>query len=307
MLTWVEREFQNAIKSKNAIGNLPPAVEPAAAAAAVSPLRSEKTSLKSITSDELPQEAAIQINNLPDNRIDVDKVPNNPPPLLRRLDKITSCGDIGVDILPSKSANSGFPKPMRNLLLTHNKRSYSSGLVENANKRKIPAGLLPQEVTTPMKTTDPSRPIDGVRFPPVVSAGNISHDPKTKMSSLPGRYTRGTSAKNIPEISSRPPSSVSRLPDGAKSVIRNPPSMFCSSPVVTKGGQQIVANSPPQYSSSPPLHNIPHGKPITSNIHQLHRELSAVKSETSLSQFNDANISEQRKAKSPGSINELSE
>lgn len=282
-------------------------MEPAAAAAAVSPLRSEKTSLKSITSDELPQEAAIQINNLSDNRTDVDKVPNNPPPLLRRLDKIISSGDIGADILPSKSANSGFPKPMRNLLLTHDKRSYSSGLVESVNKRKVPLGLLPQEVTTPMKSTDMSKQIDGVRFPPVVSPGNISHDLKTKVSSLPGMYTRGTSAKSIPEILSRPPSSVSRLPDGAKSVIRNPPSMFGSSPVVvSKGGQQIVANSPPQYSSSPPLHNTPHGKPITSNTHQLHRELSAVKSETSLSQFNDPTNFEQRKfeAKTPNESSE---
>ena len=283
-------------------------MEPAAAAAAaVRPLRSEKASLMSITSGELPQEAAIQINNLPDNRTDVDKVPNNPPPLLRRLDKINSSGDIGVDIIPSKSANSGFPRPMRNLLLTHDKRSYSSGFVENTNKQRVPPGLLPQEVTTPVKGTSPSRQIDGVRFPPVVSADNISHDPNTKVNSLPGMYTRRNSAKNIPEILSRPPSSVSRLPDGAKSVIRNPPSMFGSSPVVVnKGAQHVVANSPPQYSSSPPLHNFPHGKPITSNTHQLHRELSAVKSDTSLSQFNNA---EQRKfeAKSPGSINESSE
>ena len=92
------------MKSKNAIGNLPPVV----AAATVSPLGSEKTSLKSITSDEAPQEVTIQLNNLPDNTTDV---PNNPPPLLRRLDKIISSGDIGADIIPSKSANSGFPKP----------------------------------------------------------------------------------------------------------------------------------------------------------------------------------------------------
>ena len=303
MLTWVEREFQNAMKSKNAIGNLPPA----AAAATVSPLRSEKTSLKSM-SDEAPQEVTIQLNNLPDNTTDV---PNNPPPLLRRLDKIISSGDIGADIIPSKSANFGFPKPMRNLLLTNDKRSYSSGFVENANKRKVPPRLLPKEVTTAAKSSSLSRQIDGVRLPPVVSPGNTSHDVKTKVNSLPGMYTRGTSAKNITEMLSKSPSSVSRLPDGAKSLIRNPPSMFGSTPVVvSKGGQQqVVVNSPPQYSSSPPVHSTPHGKPITSNPHQLHRELSAVKSETSLSQFNDANIFEQRKfeAKSPSSVNESSE
>ena len=291
----MEREYQIALKAQNTAG------KPAGAMG--SPLRSEKTSLKSILSDEGPQGAAIQ-PNLP---LDNHNVPNNAPPL-RRLDKITSSGDIGIDGVPSKSANSGFPKRTRNLLLTNDKRSFSSGLVENAGKQKIPSGLLPQEVTSAAKNSSLSRQIDGVRLPPVISTGSISHDLKTKVNSLPGAYTRVTSAKNITEVmNTKGPSSVSRLPDA---VMRNPPSMFGSSPVVIgKGPQPVMPNSPPPHSSSPPLHSTPHGKPVTSNQHQLHRELSAVKSETSLSHFTDANIFEPRRldAKSPSSVYESSE
>lgn len=292
----MQREYQIAIKSQNVIGNLPPAVEPAAATT-VRSLRNEKSSLKSITLDDSSEG---------------EQVPTNPPPLLRRLDRITSSGDV----LP-KSANSGFPKLTRNLLLTSDKKSYSSGVIESANKQRSSPGLLPQEVTTAARSSSLSRQTDGVRLPPVVSVGNTSHashDLMTRVKSLPGMYARGTnnvsSAKNIPEIvNTKPPPSVSRLPDGSKSMIRTPPSMFGSSPVVIGRAPQpqVVSNSP-QYGTSPTQHSTTHGKPITLNRH-LQRELSAVKSDTSLSYFDDANSFEQRKleAKSPGSVYDSSE
>ena len=284
----MEREYQIALKAQNTAG------KPNATSFG-SPLRSEKTSVKSIISDEVPQGAAIQLNSSP---MDNNNIPNNAPPL-RRLDRITSSSDIGVDGVPLKSANSGFPKRTRNLLLTNDKRSFSSGLVENASKQKIPLGLLPQEVTSAAKSSNLSKQIDGVRLPPVISTGNMSRDIKTKMNSLPGTCSRVTSAKNITEImNTKGPSSVSRLPDA---VMRSPPSMFGSSPVVIGKGQQLVMpNSRPPHSSSPPLHSTPHGKPVTSNQHQLHRELS---------HFTDANNFEPRKleAKSPSSAYESSE
>lgn len=293
MLTWVEREYQIAMKSRDVIGNLPSAVESPA-------MRNEKASIKSIASGEVALGATVQGNDSPRNVIEAEQVPKNPP-LLKRLDNKNSIGDIGVDTLPSKLANSGFPKITRNLL-TSDKRSYSSGLVESANKRRTSAGLLPQEVTPATKSSSLSRQIDGVRLPSVVSLGNSPHDPTTKMKSLPGMYSRVNSAKNITEaLNNKHSPSVSRLPDGSKSVIRNPPSLFGSSPVVIgKGAQQPLLSS--QYGSSPPQHSTPHGKPITSNQHQLHRELSAVKSETLLTHhYNDSNNFEQRKqdTKSP--------
>ena len=302
-----------AIKSQNVLGNLPPAVE--STLATVSPLRNEKTSLKSIVQDDVIQGRTIQKNNSLDNITEGEQTPKNPPPLFRRLDKINSSADIGVDVLPSKSANSGFPKLTRNLLLTNDKRSYSSGFVESANKRKTPSGLLPQEVTTAAKSCSLSRQIDGVRLPPVVSHGNVSHDPKANVKSLPGMYTRSTatnSTKNISEIfSSKTPPVVNRPPDGPMSVIRNPPTMFGSSPIVSGGKgtpQRFVVNSQ-QYSSSPPQHSSPHGKPITSNHYQQHRELTAVKSETLLPHYcYDGNGVEQQKVdpKSPSSAYESS-
>lgn len=294
-----------AIKSQNVLGNLPPAVE--STPATVNPLRNEKTSLKSIIQDDVTQGRTVQKNNSSDSITGGDQVPKNPPPLLRRLNSSIE------DILPSKSTNSGFPKLTRNLLLTNDKRSYSSGFVESTNKRKTSPGLLPQEVTTATKTSSLSRQIDGVRLPPVVSLGNMSQDPMAKVNSLPGMYARGTapnSTKNISEIfNNKTPLVVSRPPNGPMSVIRSPPIMFGSSPVVVgKGPQQHFVFNSQQYSSSPPQHNNPHGKLITSNHHQLHRELSAVKSETTLSHYNDTNSLEQQKVetKSPSSAYESS-
>ena len=301
----MEREYQIAMKSQKVIGNLPPAVEPAAA----TPLRHEPTSLQFVMLDDAAQ--GVRGNNLLDNASKDDQAARNPPPLLRRLDKITSAGDIGMDFLP-KSANSGFPKVTRNrnLLLSNDKRSQSSGVIESVNKRKTSPGLFPQEITMATKGSSLPRQSDGIRLPPVVSVGTTSHDATTKVKTLPGMHASGgtgiNSAKSIPEmLNTRPPSSVSKRTDGSKSLIRTPPSMFGSSPVIVgkRPQQQTVANTP-QFASSPPQHSIPHGKPITTNQHQLQREVVAVKSETSLSHFNDVSSSEQRKAeaKSPSSV-----
>ena len=296
----MQREFQIAMKSHNTTGNLPPAMEPAAT---VSPLRNERTSLKCIALDE---ETTVQGNGVPRNASDSDQVPRNPPPLLRRLDKMITSGDIGADVLP-KSANSGFTRLVRNVLLNNDKRSYSSGVIDSSHKQKTSSGLLPQEVTPGAKSSSLSRQIDGVRLPPVVSVSNISHDHTTKVKSLPGMYARVNSAKNISEVvNTKPPPSVG---SGSKPLMRTPIRMFSGSPIAVGKGVQHHTNSPQYGSSSPQAqHNIPQGKPITSKPHWIHRELSAVKSDTSLSQFTDANKFEQRKieAKSPTSMNNSS-
>ena len=298
----MQREFQIAMKSPNTIGNLPPVVEPPAT---VSPLGNEKSSLKCIALDEVP---TVHSNSVPDNASESDQVPKNPPPLLRRLDKMITSGDIGADVLP-KSANSGLPRLTRNLLLNNEKRSYSSGVIESSHKQKTSSGLLPQEITPGTKSSSLSRQIDGVRLPPVVSVGNVSHDHTSKVKSLPGMYARVNSAKNISEVvNTKPPPSVG---SGSKPMIRTPMRMFSSSPVaIGKAAQHQVVSNSSQYSSSPPQaqQNIPQGKPITSKPQWLHRELSPVKSDSSLSQSIDANKFEKQKveAKSPTSVNDSS-
>lgn len=289
----MEREYQIALRSQDAIGNLPSATKPAAAT--VNPLKNEKASLQSI----MLNEPAAQGN----------QPPKNPPSLLRQVDRMNSNSDIGgMDILP-KSANSGFPKLTRNLPLNNDKKSYSSGNIDNVFKRKISPGLLPQEVSPATKGSNLSRQIDGVRLPTVVSVGNL---PQNTVKSLPGMYRRANSAKNSPEVmNNKISSSVSKLSDGSRSIIRSPPSLFPNTPItIGKGAQQqVTPNSPQQCSSSPPRHSTPHGKPITSNQQLFYsRELSAVKSETSLSHFTDSNSFERRRVdlKSPSSVNESS-
>jgi len=290
--SWVEREFCLA---QNVLSNLPPAVD-STSSPSNRPLRNEKISLKSINQDDVPPAAIQRINST-----DHIKEGNKGPPVHRHLERVSSAVDFGADSAHSKSANSGFPKLNRNLLLSNEKRSYSSGLVENAPKKKISPA---QDTISPaVKTMSLSRQMDGVRLPPVVSIPTL--EPKSKFRSMPGGVTRVGSSKSISETTNNMPMPVAAMIppiDGPKSVIRNPPSMFGSSPVVAGRVPPLPTPAAAQLSASPPQ-NVA-GKPITSS---KQRDVSAVKSDASMSPIShEGLLTTKTEPKSPCNVHESS-
>ena len=295
--SWVEREFRLA---QNVLSNLPPAVDSTSSSRG-RPLRNEKISLMSITQDDVPS-AAIQRINSSDQIKEGDHIIKGPP-VHKHLERVSSAVDFGADAAPSKSANSGFPRLNRNLLLSNEKRSYSSGLVENSPKKKISPS---QDAVSPaVKTLSLSRQMDGVRLPPVVSIPLPTMDPKSKVRSMPGGVTRVGSSKSVSEITNNMPMPVAAMMppmDGSKSVIRSPPSMFGSSPVIAGRVPPLPAPTATQLGTSP-SQNVA-GKPITSS---KQRDVSTVKSDASMSPISHEGLNTPKtEPKSPSSVYESS-
>ena len=270
--SWVEREFQLA---KNVLSNLPPAVD-STLSPRNRPLRSEKISLISMSQDDATPVAMKRMNS--SDLIKEGDQSAMGPPVHKQLERVGSANNFGADAAPSKSADSGFPKLNRNLLLSNEKRSYSSGLVENSAKKKTSPT---QDVVSPaIKTMSLSRQVDGVRLPPVVSVPVPSLDPKSKVRSMPGGITRMSSNKNFSDITNNMPVPVAAMlppKDGPKSVIRNPPSMFGSSPVMAGRVPPLPATTASQLSTSPSQNIV--GKPITSS---KQKDVSSIRADMQL-------------------------
>jgi len=252
----------------------------------------------SITQDDVPS-AAIQRINSSDQIKEGDHIIKGPP-VHKHLERVSSACDFGTDAAPSKSASSGFPRLNRNLLLSNEKRSYSSGLVENSPKKKISPT---QDAVSPgIKTMSLSRQMDGVRLPPVVSIPVPTMDPKPKVRSMPGGVTRVGSSKSGSEITNNMLAAMKPPMDGSKSVMRSPPSMFGSSPVIAGRVPPLPVPTATQLSTSPPQSVA--GKPIT---YSKQRDVSTVKSDASMSPISHEGLNTPKtEPKSPSSVYESS-
>ena len=137
----------------------------------------------SITQDDVPP-AAIQRVSSFDHIKEGDQIVKGPP-VHKHLERDSSAGDFGADAAPSKSANSGFPKLNRNLLLLKDKSVESVPVSSLDPKSKVRS--MPGEVTHVGSKKNFSETTNNLSMPVAATMSPVD-GPKSVMRSPPSVF-----------------------------------------------------------------------------------------------------------------------